>query len=92
MNTVFFFEGMLVNYIPDEFLSMLPENIEEYDKNEYPHWYVFCQLHLGRPIDTDDLENNAKIIFGLSEKEIRTMTIDQLISLGCNFYQPDYIV
>lgn len=55
---------------------------DEYDKNQYPHFHVFCTVQLGRAMDWDEPWHNAPIIAAIPDDKIRTITIDELRELG----------
>ncbi|MDD4779180.1 MAG: hypothetical protein PHT02_01060 [Tissierellia bacterium] len=81
MNTVFCFTGMFLNHIEGLGLK-LPEDLDNYNPVEYPHYHVFMTLHLARPIDVSSLHYNAELIANLSDEEIRTVTLESLINKG----------
>ena len=59
-----------------------PDDFENYDANEFPHFHVFLMLHLARPIDVAAISENARIIASIPDDEIRTITIQELLDLG----------
>jgi hypothetical protein len=63
----------------------VPENTEEFDPNEYPHFQVFCNVQLGRPIQWGEHWENAKVIAAIPENKIRKTTLTQLISKGLQY-------
>lgn len=91
MTTYFAFAEMLRPHIQDSRLK-LPDNLETFDPNEYPHFYVFKILHQAVPIETSSLEDNANIIADLTEDEIRTATIQDLVNKGLYIEQSRDIV
>ena len=61
----------------------VPEDIEEYDKSEYPHWFVFCQLQLGVPMPHASAHwDNAKVIANIPDDRIMTSTAEDIYALG----------
>jgi len=59
---------------------------DDFDRNAYPHFFVFCEITLGRAISAGTwhswAEYNAKIIASLSEERIKTMTLGNLVDVG----------
>lgn len=61
----------------------VPSDIENYDRNEFPHWFVYTKMQLGRPMASADSHwFNAKVVAGVSEDEIRTVTPTMLYERG----------
>jgi hypothetical protein len=61
----------------------VPTDLHHFDPNEYPHWYVFCQMQIGRRIPTmSEHWNNAKIIAGIPDNKIEAVTCEGLMALG----------
>ena len=84
MSGMFCFKSMFRPHIKNSNLKM-PENFDEYNPEEYPHFHVFMLMHLARPIDITALESNANIIAGISEEDIKT-GLAKLISI-CNYLE-----
>lgn len=51
----------------------------------YAHWHVFCTVQLGRPMQHGEQFENAKVIAALSDEEIKTVTLEQLINKGLHY-------
>lgn len=61
----------------------MPPDLENYDKEQYPHWFVFCQLQLGSPMPYPSVDwDNAKVIASLSSEEILKVTPEELVAKG----------
>ena len=71
MSGMFMFPGMFYNHIKDSKLKM-PEDFENYEPEEYPHFHVFILTHLGQPIDIAALEDNANKDINLSVNRYTT--------------------
>ena len=55
----------------------------EFDANEYPHWAVYLNIQLGRPMPTPHAHwDNAQIIGTIPEERIREITLEDLENLG----------
>lgn len=81
MTTVFCFPEMFKVHIKDSNLK-LPKDFEKYNREEYPHFYIFIELHCARPININTLKDNANIIASISDEEIKKVTIEQLLKMG----------
>lgn len=83
---MFAFPGMLTDAAQEAGIET-PENVDsdDFDKEKYPHWHVFCALQLGQPMPYAGVHyDNAKVIGGISLDEIKTMTVDDFIAKGFN--------
>lgn len=61
----------------------VPDDLENYDKKQYPHWNVFCAMQLGAPMPYPNVAfDNAKVVAALSIEEIETITAKQLLDRG----------
>lgn len=60
----------------------VPEDTENFDAATFPHFWVFCQVQLGVPMEPNDHWENAKVIAAISEEEIKRITVGQLIERG----------
>ena len=90
MSGMFMFPGMFYNHIKDSKLKM-PEDFENYDPEEYPHFHVFILTHLGQPIDIAALEDNANIIADIPENAIKSVTLNDLMEKGVVFGTGDLV-
>lgn len=81
MTSMFAFTGMFEPHIKNSNLR-LPENFDNYNPDQYPHFHVFVLAHICRPIDVRALEDNANIIAAIPEDEIKEVTFTQLIERG----------
>lgn len=64
----------------------VPENVEEYDRLEFPHFWVFCQTQLGRHMSSPNQHwENAKVIASISDDEIKLVTKEGLEAKGFDF-------
>jgi hypothetical protein len=61
----------------------VPEDVKNYDKEQFPHWEVYCNAQLGRPIIFGRSHvDNASVIASIPESEIRQVTFAQLNEQG----------
>lgn len=61
----------------------IPEDLEEFDPEEYPHWDAFCTMQLGRPMPNASCHwENAKVIARIPLDKIKTITIREMLNMG----------
>lgn len=66
----------------------VPSNPDEFDsdtnRNEHPHFFVFCIAQLGRPIlhGMPSHWSNAKIIAAIPNEQIMKVSLQNLFELG----------
>lgn len=81
---MFMFPGMFYNHIKDSKLKM-PEDFENYNPEDYPHFHVFMLTHLGQPLDIAALEDNANIIAGIPKENIKSVSFSDLLEMDVIF-------
>lgn len=61
----------------------VPEDVDSYDKDKFPHFDVFLKVQLGAsmPFPTSHWKN-AEIIARIPENLIKTITFNDLIEMG----------
>ena len=80
------FPGMLVD-AAEEANMKVPPDTDEFEPLEYPHFHCFCLLQLGRAITWGEHWDNAKIIAAVSEDKIKTMSLEDFLTLGLSYTQ-----
>jgi hypothetical protein len=75
---------MFRNHIDNSEIKQ-PENYENFNPDEYPHFNVFMITHLGNAFDPDNLKENADIIASIPDEQIRKVTYNDLIEMGVTF-------
>lgn len=61
----------------------VPEDVNNYDKEQFPHWFVYTALQLGAPLSYMGVHiDNAKIIAGIDADKLKTMMWDDSKKLG----------
>ena len=66
----------------------VPEDTEDFDKEKYPHFYVFCETQLARPLTYwGEHWENAKIIANIPDAEITEITLEGLLAKGLHYKQ-----
>ena len=61
----------------------VPENLEDFDSDAYPHWHVFMAVQLGAPQPFPGCHfDNAKVIAALGKDEAMSITMKGLLAKG----------
>lgn len=61
----------------------VPDDVNDYDMDKYPHWHVYSLVQLGAPMPWPGAAfDNASLIASLSEEKIKSVTYDDLIDKG----------
>lgn len=77
------FPGMLVGAAEQAGMKVPPDPEGEFDREEFPHFYVFCALQIGRPLPNWSAHwNNAYLIASISDEDIRTFSFEDFLMLG----------
>lgn len=62
---------------------MVPQIVDNYSREDYPHWFVFCWAQLGRPMPSPVSHwNNAKLIAGIPANQLKYVSIEDLNKKG----------
>lgn len=76
------FPGMLVEAAEKAGMKV-PEDPDNFSPDEFPHFHVFCNIQLGVPLPSWDVHwENAKVIAGLSDKEVKSISFAGLEEKG----------
>ena len=60
-----------------------PSDVENYDVNEFPHFFVYARMQLGTSIPSPNSPwRNAEIIAAISDDKICKVTPKELVDLG----------
>lgn len=80
---MFAFPSMLVAAAKQVGISVPsdPDQPELY-RTTHPHFFVFCQVQLGRRMRPGEQFDNAQVIASLSDEEIKRVTLLELIGAG----------
>lgn len=77
------FPGMIAGAAKEAGIKIPESPDENFDPNEFPHFFVFCKMQLERRMTgPNEHWENAKVIAAVSEEEIKTITPSQLIERG----------
>lgn len=58
---------------------------DDYAKDDFPHFHVFCTAQLARRMQPGEHWENAKVVAAVPESEVRMITLDQLIERGLRY-------
>ncbi len=75
------FETMLVPAATQAGIKV-PPNLDDFKFEEFPHWVVFCNTQLARPMRHGEHWENAKTIAAIEEEKLKTMTYDDFRAIG----------
>lgn len=85
---MFAFPSMLVNPAKEAGMKV-PEDAENFDPHDFPHFQVYLIMQVGRPIPhTDSHWTNAKIIAAVPDDKIKELTVPELMALGLEIGRP----
>lgn len=60
----------------------VPDDLENYNKEEFPHWFILCATQLCRPMQHGEHWENAKVITTLTLEQMQTMTYEDFQEIG----------
>lgn len=81
------FPGMIVGSAEKAGMNVPPDP-NNFDAAEFPHFDVFCKIQLCRPmLNFGEHWDNAEIIAEISDDEIKTVTLEQLLAKGISYAQ-----
>jgi hypothetical protein len=76
------FASMLVPHAKSAGMKV-PKDPENFDANRYPHFYVYLEIQIGRPIVHNTSHyDNARIIAGIPSSKIKTVSLEELFAMG----------
>ena len=56
-----------------------------YDKEKYPHFFIYCMVQLCRRIRWGEHWDNAVVVAKIKEEKLKTITLEQLIAMGLEY-------
>lgn len=79
------FPAMLIPAAKNAGISY-PQNVDDIEidsfKDTHPHFWVYCILQLGRAIRWGEQWENAKVVAGISDDRLKTMTLEDFAAAG----------
>lgn len=76
------FDKMLIDAAKNAGIE-IPSDLDNYNRDQFPHWYIFCISQLGRPCPFPGCHyDNAKIISSISKDEIQKVSLSDLEEKG----------
>lgn len=79
------FPSMIVQHARKAGMTV-PDNPNDFDPAEFPHFHVFCNVQLGRPlVYWDEPWGNARIVAAIPADQLRTTTLEDLLAKGLSF-------
>ena len=62
---------------------LVPEDLEDYNPVQFPHWHVFVNSQIGRSLPQPTSHwDNAEVIASLNNTEILTVSLGDLCDRG----------
>lgn len=63
----------------------VPPDPDNFNKDEYPHFHIFCMVQLARPVRWGEHWENAKVVARIPETKLKTITLEELVSDGLEY-------
>lgn len=79
------FPGMIAEAAQRAGMKTPPDPDDKWNPDEFPHFQIFCNIQLARPITWGEHWHNAKVIAAIPENKLKTITLDDLIAKGLQF-------
>jgi hypothetical protein len=79
------FPGMIAKAAEKAGMKVPADPDGKWKPKDFPHFHVFCNVQLARPIHWGEHWENAEIIAAIPEAELKTLTLANLISRGLRF-------
>jgi hypothetical protein len=73
------FATMLVEHAKAAGIKV-PKTPGNFDKEEFPHFAIYCHMQIGRPIIGTSHVDNAKTIAAIPDSKVKTITFGELNS------------
>ncbi|RDJ35044.1 MAG: hypothetical protein DWQ19_09420 [Crenarchaeota archaeon] len=77
------FPSMLVS--PAERAGIkVPVNLDSFDKNAFPYFFVYCRMQVGAPMPTPPSAHwdNANVIASIPLEKIKSITAQEIYDMG----------
>jgi hypothetical protein len=81
-----FYPSLFSDFAKEKSIKVPEDPDKDFAEEEYPHFVVYLNLHLGRPYDDYSLERNAELIAKISDEEVKDITAEQLEALGIDIH------
>lgn len=80
------FPGQIAKAALDAGMKVPTDLDGDIDAGEYPHFTVYCNVQLNRPIRWGEHWDNAKVVAAIPDDKIRTVTLEDLIQAGLEWH------
>lgn len=74
---MFMLDDMLVRFAKDAGIAV-PADLDDFDYDSFPHWTVYTEIQLGRPVSGESPLRNAQVIAAIPDDRIRYVTTAEL--------------
>lgn len=76
------FPSMISGAAHDAGMKVPPDPDSDFDKNEYVHFWVYCQMQLGVPVKWGNHWKNSEILAAIPEEKLKSMTASDIFDMG----------
>ena len=60
---------------------VVPPDLHDYDKSEYPFWDLYCLVQIDRPlVNADSVHKNARIVADIDPKQIMDIGFGDIVN------------
>lgn len=78
------FPTMLVSAAEEAGIKVPPDP-DDFDAKAFPHFAVFCNAQLGRPMSAGAHWGNAFVVAKIPDDQIQKITVADLLNLGWQY-------
>jgi hypothetical protein len=78
------FPGMLVEAAKKAGMKV-PEDPDNFQPEEYPHFDIFCTVQLCRRIRWGEHWDNAKVVAAIPDDKLKSVTLQDLLDAGLEY-------
>lgn len=63
----------------------VPPDPDNFNRDEYPHFHIFCMVQLGRAVNWGEHWENAKVVARIPDTKVKTITLEELVNDGLEY-------
>lgn len=78
--------GVLVDFAHEDMKAKIPQDVNNYEDEDYPHFKVWSIIQIGKAMDLEQVKENSRIIANLSDKEVKEISFRQLEAIGVRIH------
>ena len=80
------YPGMIATAAEQAGMKVPADPDGDWDAKEYPHFNIYCNVQLARPIRWGEHWENAKVVAAIPEDKLDTVTLEYLIEQGLEYH------